>query len=176
MPKTPVNVTRGEVAELAGQVGSLQREVHSLIGTMKEVVVKSEEAKQTAETTAETAVTEDNVAAARRRFVIWGLILLLFSTLITIGVITTTVSECFLNQTHVVRTAHGKKIEVGPGGTWGTICGWIPGYSDTMRQQQGNLDRFKGVLGEIPKNTQENRQQDKRLTRIERMLGIKPGG
>lgn len=158
MPSQPVRVTRGEVAELAGQVGGLQREVHDLIGILNNAVKQSEQAKKDAAAAQEAAKanpTRAEVNAYRKRFIGWALVVLLLSTFVTVGVITTTVSECFLNQSHV-SVVNGKKVvELGPGGTWGTMCGWIPGYRDAMRKGNQQQRQFGDLLKEIPQNHRE---------------------
>lgn len=139
MPNTPV--TRGDVAELAKQVGQLQREVHGLVQTVSSGL-------------GERPTTTD-VRRGRKRFARWALAVLLVASVLQVLTIGTIVSRCFL---------------VPPQGFTYTICSAIPGYSKTERDSKDNLSKFTKLLGEIPKNAQVNQQQQAEIARQQREI------
>lgn len=134
MPNTPV--TRGDVAVLASQVGQLQQDVHGLLQTIKDGLAERP--------------TNVDIKRDRHRFIVWALIVLLASTVLTVLTFGAIVSRCFL---------------VVPNGAFYTICSAIPGYTHVENENKRNLEHFHQLLAQIPKNHQATQYHQQEIVR-----------
>lgn len=140
MPNRPV--TRGEVNALNQSVAELHDGVRALGGMYEKAVKDARDA----------IVAVEVGKKARRRLVIGALVVLLLTTLVTIGLIDTTVSKCFLNppEKGVVHWA----------------CDRIPGYEKSQQE----TDKARRQFEQFPKQIIENTQQiEKNVAEIERL-------
>lgn len=151
MPTRPVS--RAEVAELAGQVGSLQGEVHRAFDLFAQASERARAAQVTA-ANARTAV--DATIAARRRFIVWALIILLLSMVVTVVSLGTIVSRCFIN--------------VPQSGVYRVACDAIPGYDAAIKKQNVQLGQFNDLLQQIPRNRQQVEQEQQEIARLKAAL------
>ena len=147
----PELVTRDEVKTLVDSMEELQSAVVAL-GAM---YTESAEKVEAAETQARVAAVAVTVATqARRRLVIWGLVLLMFSTCVTIAMIGTITSRCF--------------IDIPRDGFYRASCDLIPGYSGAIAQQDREVGKFGDALAAIQQDEQRLKVIEATLKRVER--------
>lgn len=133
--------------ELLQRVGALAAALHSLEKKLDNAVT-TEQAQEMVETN----------ARIRRRVAFTIVTSVALAFLATLTVNNVAITRCFLagSQTH------------------SKICNTIfPGYNDAVDEGNVRLQQFNQLIAQIPENSKENRQQNRRLSRLEKELHLR---
>lgn len=149
-PETPkeANVRlEDENSKLLQEVGALAAALHSLEKKLDDAVTV-EQAQR---------FIEDNARIRKRvAFTIVASVLLAFFATLTVNNVA--ITRCFLTgaQRH------------------SAICNTVfPGYNEAVDEGNDRLRKFNQLLKQIPLNVRKNKEQDDRLDRLEKKVGVK---